>query len=139
MIRRPPRSTRTDTLFPYTTLFLSPSNLILERVGARAWFARIMVTLGAVTVLLGFAESATAFYVLRFLLGVAEAGFFPGVLYVLTLWLPHEHRARAVGAFILSSEIANAIVAALGGLLLDADGQLRICGRSEDRRVGNEW
>src|SRR3546814_8398997 len=60
-------------------LFELPSNLILERVGARAWFARIMVTWGAVTVLLGFAESATAFYVLRFLLGVAEAGFFPGV------------------------------------------------------------
>src|SRR3546814_9150705 len=81
-------------------LFEVPSNLILERVGARAWFARIMVTWGAVTVLLGFAESATVFYVLRFLLGVAEAGFFPGVLYVLTLWFPQEHRARAVGAFI---------------------------------------
>src|SRR3546814_19089037 len=87
-----------------------------------------MVTWGAVTVLLGFAESATAFYVLRFLLGVAEAGFFPGVLYVLTLWFPQEHRARAVGAFMLSSAIANAIGAAIGGLLLDADGTLGLAG-----------
>src|SRR3546814_5669291 len=93
-----------------------------------------MVTWGAVTVLLGFAESATAFYVLRFLLGVAEAGFFPGVLYVLTLWFPQEHRARAVGAFMLSSAIANAIGAAIGGLLLDADGTLGLAGwqRSEE-------
>src|SRR3546814_13855515 len=110
-------------------LFELPSNLILERVGARAWFARIMVTWGAVTVLLGFAESATAFYVLRFLLGVAEAGFFPGVLYVLTLLFPQEPRARAVGAFMLSSAIANAIGAAIGGLLIDADCTLGLAGR----------
>src|SRR3546814_2441920 len=87
-----------------------------------------MVTWGAVTVLLGFSESATAFYVLRFLLGVAEVGFFPGVLYGLTLWFPQEHRGRAVGAFMLSSAIANAIGAAIGGLLLDADGTLGLAG-----------
>ncbi|MCM8732007.1 MFS transporter [Hephaestia sp. GCM10023244] len=109
-------------------LFEVPSNLILERVGARAWFARIMATWGTVTILLGFVESATSFYVLRFLLGAAEAGFFPGVLYVLTLWFPQEHRARAVGAFMLSSAVANAIGAAIGGALLDADGTLGLAG-----------
>jgi MFS family permease len=109
-------------------LFEVPSNLLLERVGARAWFARIMASWGAVTVLLAFAKSATAFYILRFLLGIAEAGFFPGVLYVLTLWFPQEHRARAVGAFMLSSAIANAIGAAIGGSLLDADGTLGLAG-----------
>ena len=61
-------------------LFEVPSNLLLERVGARAWFARIMASWGTVTVLLAFSKSAPAFYILRFLLGVAEAGFFPGVL-----------------------------------------------------------
>jgi sugar phosphate permease len=78
-------------------LFEAPSNLILARVGARVWFARIMFTWGLVTLALGFTQNATMFYVLRFLLGVTEAGFFPGVLYVLTLWYPQAHRARMVG------------------------------------------
>jgi MFS family permease len=109
-------------------LFEVPSNLLLERVGARAWFARIMASWGLVTVLLAFTKSATAFYVLRFLLGVAEAGFFPGVLYVLTLWFPQEHRARAIGLFMLSSAVANAIGAAIGGWLLDQGGTLGLQG-----------
>jgi MFS family permease len=109
-------------------LFEVPSNLLLERVGARAWFARIMASWGLVTVLLAFARSETAFYILRFLLGVAEAGFFPGVLYVLTLWFPQAHRARAVGLFMLSSAVANAIGAAVGGFLLDQGGVLGLAG-----------
>ena len=109
-------------------LFEVPSNLLLERVGARAWFARIMASWGLVTVLLAFAHSTAAFYALRFLLGVAEAGFFPGVLYVLTLWFPPEHRARAVGLFMLSSAIANAVGAGIGGVLLDQDGVLGLAG-----------
>lgn len=103
-------------------LFEVPSNLILERVGARVWFARIMASWGTVTVLLAFTRDATMFYLLRFLLGVAEAGFFPGVLYALTLWYPQAHRARAIGLFMLASAVANAVGAALGGLLLDLDG-----------------
>ncbi|UZK68606.1 MFS transporter [Sphingomonas sp. S1-29] len=103
-------------------LFEVPSNLILERVGARRWFARIMASWGIVTLLLGFTQSPTMFYILRFLLGVAEAGFFPGVLYALTLWFPQAHRARAIGLFMLASAVANAVGAALGGLLLDLDG-----------------
>jgi MFS family permease len=109
-------------------LFEVPSNLLLERVGARAWFARIMASWGVVTVLLAFARSEGAFYLLRFLLGLCEAGFFPGVLYVLTLWFPQAHRARAVGVFMLSSAIANAIGAAIGGWLLDRDGTLGLAG-----------
>lgn len=109
-------------------LFEVPSNLLLDRVGARVWFARIMASWGLVTVLLAFAKSATAFYVLRFLLGLCEAGFFPGVLYVLTLWFPQAHRARAVGLFMLSSAVANAIGAGVGGFLLDQGGTLGLAG-----------
>ncbi|MGN6374899.1 MAG: MFS transporter [Sphingomonas sp.] len=109
-------------------LFEVPSNLLLERVGARVWFARIMASWGTVTVLLAFAHSQTAFYILRFLLGACEAGFFPGVLYVLTLWFPQSHRARAVGLFMLSSAVANAVGAAIGGVLLDQGGTLGLAG-----------
>jgi MFS family permease len=103
-------------------LFEVPSNLIMEKVGARRWFARIMLSWGIVTILLGFTSSPTMFYILRFLLGVAEAGFFPGVLYALTLWFPQAHRARAIGSFMLASAVANAVGAAIGGMLLDLDG-----------------
>lgn len=103
-------------------LFEIPSNLVLERVGIRLWFARIIGAWGLVTIALGFAWSPTSFFVLRFLLGVAEAGFFPGVLYALTLWFPQAHRARAVGLFLIASAFANAVGAAIGGLLLELDG-----------------
>ncbi|WP_454761101.1 MFS transporter [Caulobacter segnis] len=103
-------------------LFEAPSNLILARVGARVWFARIMFTWGLVTLALGFTQNATMFYILRFLLGVTEAGFFPGVLYVLTLWFPQAHRARMVGLFMVASALANAVGAMVGGALLDLHG-----------------
>ncbi|KQT87510.1 MFS transporter [Aurantimonas sp. Leaf443] len=105
-------------------LFEVPSNLILEKVGIRLWFTRIMATWGLITILLGFTSSPTMFYILRFLLGVAEAGFFPGVLYALTLWFPQSHRGRMVGWFMIASAIANAVGAAIGGMLLDLDGFL---------------
>ena len=103
-------------------LFEVPSNLLLEKVGAKAWFARIMASWGLITVLLGFSWNQTSFYILRFLLGVAEAGFFPGVLYLLTLWFPQRERARAMGLFMIASAIANAAGAAIGGMLLSLDG-----------------
>ncbi|PAX08292.1 MFS transporter [Sphingomonas lenta] len=103
-------------------VFEVPANLVLDRVGARVWFARIMASWGAVTIALAFTQNAAMFYVLRFLLGAAEAGFFPGVLYVLTLWYPQAQRARAVGQFMVASAVANAVGAAIGGLLLDLDG-----------------
>ena len=105
-------------------LFEVPSNVILDRVGARIWFARIMASWGVITIALGFTQSPTMFYVLRFLLGAAEAGFFPGVLYALTLWFPHGHRGRMVGWFMIASAVANAVGAAIGGMLLDLDGLL---------------
>ena len=103
-------------------IFEIPSNLILERVGPRLWFARIIGAWGLVTLALGFAWTPTSFYILRFLLGVAEAGFFPGVLYLLTLWFPQAERARAIGLFLIASALANAVGAAIGGLLLELDG-----------------
>jgi MFS family permease len=109
-------------------LFEAPSNFVLSKVGPKIWFARIMATWGLVTVLLGFTTSAPMFYVLRFLLGVAEAGFFPGVLYVLTLWFPAADRGRMVGWFMIASAIANAIGAAVGGMLLDLDGLANLAG-----------
>jgi len=78
-------------------LFEVPSNLILGRVGARRWFARIMVTWGLVTTALAYTSGPVMFYILRFLLGACEAGFFPGVLYLLTVWVPFGHRAPGTG------------------------------------------
>jgi len=109
-------------------LFELPSNLFLAKVGARVWFARIMVSWGIVTLALAFTKNAAMFYVLRFLLGAFEAGFFPGVLFVLTLWVPWEYRGRLVGMFMGWSAIANMVGAVIGGLLLDADGLLNLRG-----------
>jgi MFS family permease len=103
-------------------LFEAPANMILAKVGARVWFARIMGTWGLITLGLGFTQDATMFYVLRFLLGVAEAGFFPGVLYVLTLWYPQARRAQMVGWFMIASAIANAVGSLIGGALLELGG-----------------
>ena len=79
-----------------------PSNLILHRVGARLWMCRIMVTWGLVSAAMVFAHTETSFYILRFLLGVAEAGFFPGVILYLTYWFPSAVRGKAMGFFSVS-------------------------------------
>ena len=109
-------------------LFEAPANMILARVGARVWFTRIMLTWGLITIALGYTPSPTMFYVLRFLLGVAEAGFFPGVLYLLTLWYPQAHRARMVGLFMIASAFANAVGSLIGGALLELDGLAGLAG-----------
>jgi MFS family permease len=106
----------------------APANMILAKVGARLWFARIMGSWGLVTLALGFTQNAAMFYILRFMLGVAEAGFFPGVLYVLTLWYPQAKRAQMVGLFMLASAIANAVGALVGGALLGLDGVAGLAG-----------
>ncbi len=103
-------------------LFEAPANMILAKVGARLWFARIMGSWAIVTIALGFTQNATMFYILRFLLGVAEAGFFPGVLFVLTLWYPQARRAQMVGWFMIASAGANAVGSLIGGALLGLDG-----------------
>ncbi|KAK44256.1 MFS transporter [Caballeronia jiangsuensis] len=103
-------------------IFEVPSNLLLHRVGAKLWMCRIMVTWGLVSAAMAFAHSATAFYTLRFLLGVAEAGFFPGIVYYLTRWFPQSSRARALGVFYFGAPLAFIFGAPLSGLLLDLHG-----------------
>ncbi len=102
---------------PYC-LFEVPSNLIQQRVGARRWIARIMITWGIISTCFMFTRGATSYYILRMLLGLAEAGFFPGILLYLTFWIPHRYRARAMAFFFLSQAIAQVLVYSLGGSLL---------------------
>ena len=95
-------------------LFEVPSNLILERVGARRWIARIMITWGLVSAATAFIAGATSFVAMRFLLGVAEAGFFPGILLYLTYWFPSRERARVVGLFMTALPLSGLIGSPLG-------------------------
>lgn len=99
-----------------------PSNLLLRRFGARVWMARIMITWGLISAALMTAHTESVFYVLRFLLGVAEAGFFPGVIYFLTLWVPAGHRARVMSLFYFGAPLAFIFGSPLSGLLLEMDG-----------------
>lgn len=103
-------------------LFEVPSNLILVRVGARLWIARIMITWGIVSVAMMFVSGPIEFYVLRFLLGVAEAGFLPGIIYYLGNWFPAEERARALSWFMLAIPLSTVVGGPLAGLLLELDG-----------------
>src|SRR2546421_9473148 len=91
------------------TLLEIPSNVILARVGARLWIARIMITWGLVSAAMMFVRSAPAFCALRFLLGAAEAGFFPGIIYCLTRWFPRRERARAIAGFMTAVVVAGVI------------------------------
>lgn len=100
-------------------IFEIPSNLLLHRIGARVWIARILVSWGIVAVLTGFARSVMHIYVLRFLLGVAEAGFFPGIILYFTYWFPQREHARAVALFMAANPIGNLVGAPLSGLILD--------------------
>ena len=104
------------------TLLEVPSNLMLVRVGAGLWIARIMLTWGLVSSAMAFVQDATTFYVLRFLLGAAEAGFFPGIIYYLTQWFPAGERARAVALFMTGTAIAGVIGGPLSSALLLLDG-----------------
>ncbi len=99
-------------------LFEVPSNIILERVGARLWIFRIMLTWGIVSMAMAFARGPASFYALRFLLGVAEAGFFPGMIFYLTLWFPNITRARYTALFVAAIPLSNIIGSPLSGLIL---------------------
>ena len=103
-------------------LFEVPSNLILARVGARRWIARIMVTWGLLSAGTAFITGPTSFIWLRFALGVAEAGFFPGILLYLTYWFPAAERARVVGLFMIAIPISGLIGSPLSSELLGLDG-----------------
>ena len=103
-------------------LFEVPSNLVLHRVGARRWIARIMISWGLIAAGMAFVQGTTSFYVMRFLLGVAEAGFFPGMIYYISLWFPARERARATAIFILGLPISVLLGAPLSAALLSLDG-----------------
>jgi ACS family tartrate transporter-like MFS transporter len=105
-----------------------PSNLLLLRFGARRWLARIMFTWGLLAMSMMFVRTPLTFNVLRFLLGMAEAGFFPGVIFYLTLWFPVETRARAVSRFYIALPLGSVVMGSLAGWLLGLGGKLGLAG-----------
>jgi MFS transporter, ACS family, tartrate transporter len=105
-----------------------PSNLLLCHFGARRWLSRILFTWGFLAVAMMFVRTAIEFYVIRFLLGMAEAGFFPGVVYYLTQWFPPNMRARAISGFYVAFPLSSAVMGALAGALLNLQGRLHLAG-----------
>ncbi|MCH4875200.1 MFS transporter [Pseudomonas sp. TMW22091] len=103
-------------------IFEVPSNMLLQRYGARAWLTRIMFTWGAAAMAMAFVRGETSFYVLRFILGAAEAGFFPGIIYYFTQWLPSTERGKAMAVFLSGSAIASVISGPVSGALLHVSG-----------------
>ena len=112
-------------------VFEVPSNLLLDRFGARRWIARIMVSWGILSALTAFIpgiaratglSGETTFYIIRALLGFAEAGFFPGIIFYLTLWFPSVYRGRIIGSFMVAIPLSSAIGAPISGLILGMDG-----------------
>src|SRR6195256_4746252 len=109
-------------------IFEVPSNLALRRFGARTWIARIMISWGIVSAAFALIGGPTSFLVLRFLLGVAEAGFFPGVVLYFTYWYPARYRATIVGIFMVAIPVAGLIGSPISGAILYMDGILGLGG-----------
>jgi MFS transporter, ACS family, tartrate transporter len=105
-------------------LFEVPSNIILHKVGARIWIARVMITWGIVSAAMAFVQGPTSFYVLRFLLGVAEAGFFPGIILYLSYWFPARQRAAVTALFMAAAPLSTVLGSPVSGALLEMDGML---------------
>jgi len=105
-----------------------PSNLMMLRFGARRWLARIMMTWGLLATAMMLVRTPWEFYTVRLLLGIAEAGFFPGVVYYLTLWFPARMRARAVSRFYVSLPLASVLMGSIAGWLMGLDGRLGLTG-----------
>ena len=105
-----------------------PSSLFLYRIGARRWLSRIMLTWGLLAMAMVFVRTPIQFYAMRFLLGMAEAGFFPGILYYLTLWFPANIRARAVSRFYIALPLSSVFMGAVAGALLNLQGKLGLRG-----------
>ena len=103
-------------------VFEVPSNVILEKVGARLWIARIMITWGILAGVTAMVTGTTSFGIVRFLLGVAEAGFFPGIVLYFTYWFPANHHARIVSGFLVGLPVAVAAGAPISTALLGLDG-----------------
>jgi MFS transporter, ACS family, tartrate transporter len=109
-------------------IFEVPSNVILEKIGARIWIARIMVTWGILAVATAFVRDSTSFGIVRFLLGVAEAGFFPGIVLYFTYWFPSNHHARIVAGFLVGLPVAVALGSPISTSLLYLDGLFNLRG-----------
>jgi ACS family tartrate transporter-like MFS transporter len=109
-------------------LFEVPSNLILDKVGARLWIARVMITWGMVSAAFAFISGDTSFYVLRFLLGAAEAGFFPGIILYLSYWFPARYRAGVVSLFMAAAPISVVLGSPISSALLEMHGLLGLKG-----------
>lgn len=109
-------------------LFEVPSNLALNRFGARIWIARVMITWGILSGAMALVQGTTSFYVLRFLLGVAEAGFFPGIILYLSFWFPARRRAAVTALFMAAAPISVALGSPVSGALLEMDGHFGLHG-----------
>ena len=109
-------------------LFEVPSNLILARTGARVWIARIMITWGLISSAMALVRTPSEFYALRFLLGVAEAGFFPGVIYYLSQWFPAAARASAISRFMTAADVSGIVGGPLSAALFTLDGTRGLAG-----------
>ncbi|SFO43117.1 MFS transporter [Sphingomonas sp. OK281] len=108
--------------------FEIPSNMLLYRFGARRWIARIMISWGVLSCGMCLVSGPISFYIMRFTLGVAEAGFFPGIAYFLSAWFPAEYRARILSWFLVAIPISSVIGGPLGGMMLGIDGALGLAG-----------
>jgi MFS family permease len=115
-------------LFIGYSIFEIPSALAAHRFGARIWFSRIVFTWGLLTVLLAFVSTGTLFATVRFLIGAAEAGGYPGIIFYLTLWFPRRYRVQAVALLTIGSPLGNMVGSTFGGALLDLDGFLGFAG-----------
>jgi MFS transporter, ACS family, tartrate transporter len=100
-------------------IFEVPSNILLYKIGARIWIARILISWGTVAVLTGFVQSVRQLYLARFLLGLAEAGYFPGIILYLTHWFRQREQAQAIALFMTAVPVASFVGAPLSGLILD--------------------
>jgi ACS family tartrate transporter-like MFS transporter len=109
-------------------VFEVPSNILLSKVGARIWIARILVTWGIISGCMALTSGPLSFYSIRFLLGVAEAGFFPGIILYLTWWFPSYYRSRIVGVFMAAIPLSNILGSIVSGYLLELDGWLGVAG-----------
>jgi MFS family permease len=115
-------------LFASYSIFEIPSNLVLLRVGARRWIARIMITWGVVAAANAFVVGPTSFYIVRLLLGAAEAGFFPGITFFLAAWFPAQYRARVLAWFLVAIPVSSVLGGPISGLLLELDGLAGLAG-----------
>jgi len=109
-------------------LFEVPSNIILHKVGARLWIARVMVTWGIISAGMALVQGPTSFYVMRFLLGAAEAGFFPGIILYISYWFPARHRAGVTALFMAAAPLSTALGSPLSAALLEMEGVLGMHG-----------